>query len=277
MQNQRPIRAPAAPGSARLSRRGRRRHLRRTGGFTLIELLVVISIIGLLIAILLPVLGSARVRGQQVLSANNMRQIGMAIHMYQDEFEGWFPSTTHGALDISVSWLYALADYLSDAKRVNHPTMVGQRIWEIGPVRICPRDPKASERLAAIGTSTSSSYTLNEWVSVPARTPMGTIDLSQTFNNRELLPKPSDTYVLFVLASSSPVSIFEDHTHARSWSVWGAVTGDISTDRYGANGSPQFLNGSSNYLFADNHVEEIQANVMKTEIDQGRNFARPPS
>ena len=246
--------------------------MRALFAFTLIELLVVISIIAILIGILLPVLGSARVRGQQLVSANNMRQIGLAIHLYQDGHDGWFPRTTHGSPDVSTSWLYVLAPYLTDAKRVDHPTLLGGTIWEIGPVRVCPRDPKADQRLA----STSTSYALNEWVSVPHVGPFGGIDWSQTYNNRRRLRKPSETYILFVGANSLGVSVFADHTHSRLWTIWGAVTADISTDRYGANGSPQFLNGTSNYLFGDNHVEEIQAATLKAEIDAGTNFSRPP-
>ena len=240
--------------------------------FTLIELLVVISIIAILVGILLPVLGSARVRGQQLASANNMRQIGLAIHMYQDEYDEWFPLTAHGNPLKSTAWLYVLAPYLTDAKKAEDPDNPGQEIWEIGPVRVCPRDPKADERMA----NSATSYMLNEWVAVPWVSPFGVIDPSQSYNNRRLLKKPSDTYVMFVNANRTPANITADHTHSRGWSDWSNVTYDISTDRYGENGSPEFLSGSSNYLFADNHVEEIRAPELKELIDAGVNFSRPP-
>lgn len=71
------------------------RHKRRPqampNGFTLIELLVVISIIALLVSILLPALSSAREAARDLQCKNNQRQIGIAVHMYANDFDGVFP------------------------------------------------------------------------------------------------------------------------------------------------------------------------------------------
>ena len=60
-------------------------------GFSLVELLVVIAILSLLIAILLPALTQARHQARRMACAGNLRQVGLAIHLYAQNFGDTIP------------------------------------------------------------------------------------------------------------------------------------------------------------------------------------------
>lgn len=63
----------------------------QTPGFTLIELLVVIAIVALLIALLLPAMARARETARRIVCANNQHQIGIGLTLYADENDGRLP------------------------------------------------------------------------------------------------------------------------------------------------------------------------------------------
>jgi len=62
-----------------------------TYAFSLIELLVVVAIISILAAMLMPALHQAREKARQSVCLNNMKQIGFAVHMYLQDWNGCFP------------------------------------------------------------------------------------------------------------------------------------------------------------------------------------------
>src|SRR5690242_13596860 len=67
-------------------------HRRKTNGFTLIELLVVIAIIAIMAAILFPVFAQAREKARQTMCASNLRQMGLAVTMYRQDYDSRNPN-----------------------------------------------------------------------------------------------------------------------------------------------------------------------------------------
>ena len=90
-------------------------HENQTRGFTLVELIIVIAIIGILSAIAFPEFAKARDKARQVSCGSNLRQLGLAMTQYVQDFDETLPGASGGGIaGQSGGWMY-VNSYPADA------------------------------------------------------------------------------------------------------------------------------------------------------------------
>jgi prepilin-type N-terminal cleavage/methylation domain-containing protein/prepilin-type processing-associated H-X9-DG protein len=143
-------------------------------GFTLIEVLVVITIIGLLIAMLLPAVQSAREAARGLQCKNNQKQLGLALHAY-DDVNGSFPP---GLLNAAWpptgpdferrSWMPTILPYIEQQALYDkiesymlsgrgYPWFAPDTSTAISTV-VCPSDPAGPKTYGVGGTHVSEGF-----------------------------------------------------------------------------------------------------------------------
>jgi prepilin-type processing-associated H-X9-DG protein/prepilin-type N-terminal cleavage/methylation domain-containing protein len=103
--------------------------------FTVVELLVVIAVIGILAAILFPVLDKAKQRSQTADCLNNMKQLQLGYRMYVDDNNDYLPPN-EGVPDVDVSWV--LGDAQNDVTTSNIQNGLIFQYTQKVKIYVCP-------------------------------------------------------------------------------------------------------------------------------------------
>jgi general secretion pathway protein G len=235
--------------------------------FTLVELLVVIAVIAILAAVLFPVFARAKDRASQAQCLSNLRQLGLGIQNYQDDWDGRFPfAIDYWDRNMQADWAYwdrwipnasANVALLSERKaadgspyggqidRVLRPYTESDGVWR------CPGDTG----VAGLGAATAQTYS-KEMEHIPVwRITRGTGTWGGTSyvyrTELGLTPKPVTR-----LRLPSQTNVLCDATFYWHSRLHRAPRGE------GAD-FDDIQQGSYNMLYADGHVRNISVQQYK--------------
>lgn len=223
---------------------------RKFSGFTLIELLVVIAIIALLAAILFPVFARARENARRSSCMNNLKQIGLGIAQYTQDYDERFPPFDNS--DATLGTYGVIVDY--GAGTLNNAFVAALPYIKSTQVFICPSASKATGGGAPTARS-DTSYPENGIV---------------TGRNLAVIPNPAEivhyqeinqryNYYLLRPASGSQAS---DYGCGVKYAAWHDLTA-AGVESY----NNQHFEGG-NLLFCDGHVKWRKRTAI-TSIDFG--------
>lgn len=217
----------------------------RNKAFTLIELLVVVAIIAVLVAILLPSLSGAREQAKKTACASNLRQIGVSIAAYGNEYNSYLPyfyGTVNG-VTYSEANTYNVARKLAPYygnQDTNNTQIYAQ--WQRGKLWACPTLFPAYYSSAATG---STSYGWNQAAWSTSTTSANQLTLFTNPGNKLLILdsvwRASGNYFHFnVQYSGSPADTDDMPITLQAAHVKGSIN-------------------TRNILFADLHVDNVVA------------------
>jgi prepilin-type N-terminal cleavage/methylation domain-containing protein/prepilin-type processing-associated H-X9-DG protein len=131
---------------------------RRKRAFTLIELLVVVAIIALLAAIIFPVFSRARENGRRASCQSNLKQIGLALLQYQQDYDETLAADWYGPLPNSQSDPASFLNARYKWMDAIYPYVRSEQIFT------CPSDSRSEGRYTYYGNLTSSSESFGSYV-----------------------------------------------------------------------------------------------------------------
>lgn len=269
---------------AELRTQGRERR-----GFTILELLVSVSIIGLLIALLLPAISAARESAREMQCRTNLKQIGLALHGYH-ELHGCLPAAWQ--LDESEESGYAWAVPLLPLLERQHQFAQIDRTQAISTTADVPAARESISLMLCPSDIIEPSFALFDEHAIPTTTPplvelptASYVGVYGTFEADEYVPPPLGDGVFIgtrpvrfteLERGLSNVLVVGERTMARVPSTWLGIDfrGEDAACRIVGNAEfgPNHANSDecefnsrhaehANFLWGDGHVRPISATV----------------
>ncbi|HXI73870.1 MAG TPA: DUF1559 domain-containing protein [Verrucomicrobiae bacterium] len=237
---------------------GRWRAGKMLQAFTLIELLVVIAIIAILAAMLLPALAKAKAKAKQTACINNMKQIGLALTMYVDDFKQ-YPSCYDSGKNMYV-WQPRLLSVMGNNRAAfSCPAARPESYWDTNLNNTLSSVIGEDGKLDVYGIKNTTRFSLgyNDWglrnSSSPVRG-MGA-DVGTTPVKDSMVRRPVDMIAIGDVRSDATVLNFNANLDPVI---------DDAADNLASNGHDQAPSNRHNYrtdlLFADGHVESAKRN-----------------
>lgn len=211
-------------------------------GFTLIELLVVIAILSLLIAIVLPVLSEAKHHARRMACAGNLRQVGVAIHLYADDYGDTIPFGPTGRPVTGSNFYTVTGDVtsllsLEDGAPVGLGLLLDDYLKQQPTVLFCPgadQPSEAREQLDKVGQAQAQSDYYYRHASValltgkPKTLHIKLSDLGQNSKGQPIAALAADVQFL-AHQSLASFQVKTRTSHQRSASNILFATGNVTT------------------------------------------------
>jgi prepilin-type N-terminal cleavage/methylation domain-containing protein/prepilin-type processing-associated H-X9-DG protein len=191
--------------------------MHRRAGFTLIELLVVIAIIAILAAILFPVFARAREKARQASCQSNLKQLGLGMLMYIQDYDEVLPGRAYGAYphDLAtgrtICWPGLVYPYIKNAQLFmcpSYPARYTVYAWE-GTNRVNIAG-NMGYNFCALGGSTNASYMM-ALITRPVEVPMIADSVCAGLKSTGTDPRNC----LYIGPGTNTTGVYPDEVHPR--------------------------------------------------------------